>query len=125
MFLLETHGWRILFAGDAGFNTERILLRSQRGALKADLIIRGSHSSDHCSTPDFLAAVQPSAVIVNARNFEDGAPGDDRWRKAMLEARIELFDQEQGGAISVEIDPGQLVIRSFTTDQSLTLKRAR
>ena len=46
VFLLESHGWRILLTGDAGFNTETALLASRGERLGADLIIRGSHSSD-------------------------------------------------------------------------------
>jgi competence protein ComEC len=125
VLLLESHGWRILLTGDAGFNTEASLLESRPELLNADLIIRGSHRADHSSTPGFLAAVQPSAVIVNARNYEDEGPGEDSWRKAMTQASIELFDQGKSGAVSIEIHPGELTIRTFKSSQSLSLKRER
>ncbi|MGI9242575.1 MAG: ComEC/Rec2 family competence protein, partial [Verrucomicrobiales bacterium] len=125
VFLLESNGWRILFTGDAGFDTEKILLATERDNLRADLMIRGSHSSDFSSTPDFLAAVQPAATIVNARNFEDDDAGEQAWRHAMDQAGVVLFDQEMNGAISIRIDAVQPSISSFKSDQFLILKRAR
>lgn len=125
VFLLESHGWRILFTGDSGFTTEKSLLETHAGQLRADLIVRGNHSSDHSSTPDFLAAVRPVAIIANARHFEDEAPGDHIWREAAAARGIQLFDQRETGAVSIKVYPHLLTLRGFLTGQTLTLNRAR
>ena len=125
VFLLKSHGWRILFTGDAGFTTEQTLLQTHPDELRADVIIRGHHNADHSATPGFIAAVQPSAVVINARHFENESPAGDIWKHPATTSGIQIFDQAETGAVTIEIEPERLEIRSFLTDQSLILKRAR
>ena len=125
VLLLHTHGWRILLTGDAGFTTEQQLLLTEPQRLRADLIIRGHHGTDHSLTPALLRAVNPAAIIANARDFENPSPASDIWQKAITDRQIELFDQSTTGAISIRIHPTKLEIRSHLTDQTLTLNRAQ
>ena len=125
VFLLETHGWRVLFTGDAGFNTENYLLRMAANDLRADIVVSGSHRSDHSGTPNFLAAADPAVIIANARSFDEENPGEDGWRKTIAERDITLFDQAETGGVDIDVHPNRLEIRAFLSDQSFTLYRAR
>ncbi|MFT4546531.1 MAG: competence protein ComEC [Pseudoalteromonas tetraodonis] len=125
VFMLHSHGWRLLFTGDSGFLTEQQLLTTAPDRLRADVIIRGHHKFDHTLTPDFLDAVSPRAIIANARDYENSSPPASTSGEAAAERNIRVFDQGETGAISVHINPGELEIESFLDDQALTLKRAR
>ena len=125
VFILHSHGWKILFTGDSGFRTEQWLVETVRDRLQADLVIRGFHHTDHSMTPAFLDAVAPEAIIAGKRDFENSAPDDGQWRTVASGRGIELFDQSETGAVSVRIHEGRLRIDSHIGDQSLTLKRDR
>jgi competence protein ComEC len=62
--MLQCGKFRMLFTGDAGFETEARLLR--RGVdLHADALKVGHHGSAYASSPAFLAAVRPRFAIVS------------------------------------------------------------
>ena len=55
---------RFLFMGDAGAQTESLLLR--RGIdLRANVLKVGHHGSAYASSPAFIAAVQPSLALIS------------------------------------------------------------
>jgi len=123
VFLLESQGWRILFTGDAGFATERALLEARPQELRADVIVRGNHSSDHSLTAEFIDAVDPAAVVVNVRNFEDESPDDSVWREALAKRGVAVFHQSETGAVTLSLEDDALQMKSFLTDQTLTVSR--
>ena len=56
-----------LLTGDAESRVERLLLTAWPGGeLQADILKVGHHGSKSSTSPEFLAAVQPSAAIVSA-----------------------------------------------------------
>jgi competence protein ComEC len=62
---------RVLIMGDAGFYTEFLLQQAIAYSnwatdLKADLLILGHHGSQHSSSSQFLASVQPQRAVVSA-----------------------------------------------------------
>jgi len=63
---VEVDGARILLTGDAGFETERALLRAGE-RLTADVLKVGHHGSAGSSGARFLAAVGPRIALVSAR----------------------------------------------------------
>lgn len=62
--MLRYGGFRMLFMGDAGFETERRLLA--RGLdLRADVLKIGHHGSAYASSAAFVAAVRPRLALVS------------------------------------------------------------
>ena len=62
--MLRFHSLRILFTGDAGFETERRLLA--RGIdVRADVLKIGHHGSAYATSPEFIAAVQPRLALIS------------------------------------------------------------
>jgi beta-lactamase superfamily II metal-dependent hydrolase len=122
VLLLEAGGERALFTFDSGFSTEEWLLQNEP-ELHADLLVKGQHGKDLSGTPDFLARVHPRVVICAPPRL--GASTNlDEWAEDVRERGIELFRQDQTGAVQVTIRPGTLRADGFVNGQTFR-SRAR
>jgi competence protein ComEC len=64
VFRLECRGFRMLFTGDAGTETEARILAS--GAdIRADVLKVGHHGSAYSSTSEFIRAVSPRIAVIS------------------------------------------------------------
>lgn len=110
---LEAAGIVVLLTGDIGTATERVLVRSHRDALPADILLVPHHGSANSSTADFVDAVAPRYALVSAgyRNRWDFPRQEvvDRYRAAG--ARVLTTSEE--GAITISVrDDGSLTVES-------------
>lgn len=88
---VEAHGHVALLPGDIGEVVERMLVRAQRPALRAEVVLVPHHGSGEGSEPRFVAATQAQRALVSAgyRN-RFGHPRPEvvaRWRAAGAEVR--------------------------------------
>ena len=121
---IEAGGLRVLCTSDAGFFTEHWLVENEPD-LRADVLVKGWHSKDFSGTPDFLARVQPRAIVSGAMPFGSPLEKVQEWERTAHDAGAELFRQEKCGAVKIEIrHDGELVVRSFVGDQTFR-SRAR
>lgn len=114
---LECRGWRVLMMSDAGFITEKALLASGQD-LRADVLVKGRHSSDFSGLPEFVNAVKPGAIIYSNCRFPEAERVPDSWRDRMAAKRIVMFDQAITGAAIVRIDNRGIQARSFLGNTS-------
>ncbi len=113
----ESAGTRVLFMSDGGFNTERWLLENDSD-LRSDVLVKGQHAFDFSGTMEFLARVQPQAVICAQRGPGEGAATLDEWEKNAAARGITVFRQDRTGAVRVELRAGgDHEIRAFLGDQ--------
>ena len=121
---IEAGGLRVLCVSDAGFFTEHWLLENEPD-LRADVLVKGWHSKDFSGTSDFLARVQPRAIVSGAMPFGSPPEKVEEWERTAHDAGAALFRQEKCGAVRVEIRPGgELVVRPFVGSQTFR-SRAR
>ncbi len=120
---VETAGGtkRLLFTSDAGFTTERWLLENlPPGELRSDLFIKGMHVSDLSGTPEFLAAVQPLAVVTSSAEYPAAQRVKEEWASRLETAGIGLLRQEASGAVRIAIDRhGEWTAQGFVDDRTL------
>lgn len=109
VLLLTYRGFRMLFTGDAGFETEQRLLAS--GAdLRADVLKTGHHGSAYATSPEFVAAVAPAVALVSVgRHNLFGHPAP-RTVTALTAAGARVYRTDRCGAITVSAEA-----RSVTT----------
>jgi competence protein ComEC len=120
---LHWQGWRILFLGDAGWTTERLLMASGRD-LSADIIVAGRHRRDSSLGDDFLAAVKPRAIIASHADFPSEERIPPRWAAHCQELGIHLFHQGQTGAVTIALESNNsLRLRGFLDRSELPLSR--
>jgi beta-lactamase superfamily II metal-dependent hydrolase len=91
---IEHHGRRLLFTSDAGFATEKWLLKNCR-YLPSDVLVCGRHLSDHSLLSEFVSAVSPQALISS--DLVDRSITDLRARG------IRVFNQRHSGAVEITI----------------------
>jgi competence protein ComEC len=122
VFLLECRGTRVLLMNDAGFIAEKALLESG-GDLRADVLVKGLHSSDYSGLPEFLNAVRPRAVIFTNTNFPEDEHVSDEWRGMAAGKGAQLFDQSRTGAVIIRIERGHTVVRGWYDGTELEWER--
>lgn len=99
---IDAAGRRILLVSDAGFFTEEWLLKNEAD-LKADVLVKGWHSSDFSGTPDFLARVAPKAVVCSAPEFGAEQARLAKWVEPLAAQGISIFSQQHCGAVRIEV----------------------
>jgi len=107
------HGHSILFPGDIMAKTEaRILSRNQK-ALKSTVLIAPHHGSRSSSTPRFLDAVDPQAVVISAgmqNRFNLPAPAVlARYRKRACQ----VLATNKNGAVEITLDDSRVTLQPF------------
>ena len=68
---LAFNGLKLLFTGDAGADTERII---KSEALKSDVLKVGHHGSRYSSTDEFLTKVSPKVAVIQVGKNMYGHP---------------------------------------------------
>jgi competence protein ComEC len=112
VFRLEYGRFRMLFMGDAGFETEQRLLLSGSD-LRADVLKVGHHGSAYGSSPRFIAAVAPrEAVICVGRNNLFGHPADSTLATLRAAGAI-VHRTDRDAAITIESDGTRWSTRDF------------
>ena len=120
---LHCCGWRILFTGDAGYLTEERMLKSGVD-LRSDIIVMGRNRHDFTGSWAFLEAVQPKAIISTNAPFPRREVIPEDWRRHLEKSSIVLFDQLQSGAVTIEMNDGELTLTPMLLEVSpLTLNR--
>ncbi|MGB8168762.1 MAG: ComEC/Rec2 family competence protein [Chthoniobacteraceae bacterium] len=121
---LDSAGTRVLFMSDSGFSTEQWLLENEPD-LRSDIVVKGHHSKDLSGTLEFLARVEPQAVICSQLEPTHSVEALDEWERAATARGIAVFRQDRTGAVHVELrDRGEFEVRAFVGDQTLR-SRAR
>jgi ComEC/Rec2-related protein len=119
---LECAGTRILFMSDSGFATEQWLAENEPD-LRSDVVVKGWHSQDLSGTSDFLARVQPQAVICSAREYGDSGEALAAWTRDLTARGITVFRQDECGAVQIEIRDGATLLRAVANGRVLRIGR--
>ena len=105
------HGTALL-TGDIGEVIERDLVRRERLALRADVVLIAHHGSGGSSDPDFIEAVGArEAVVSTGHGNRFGHPRPRvlaRWQAGG--ARV--HDTARGGALRLPLGPGRLEVEA-------------
>lgn len=121
---LDGAGFRVLWCNDAGFVAEKALLERWSPAdLRCDVLLRNQHVSDWCALPEFLLAVRPQVVVSS----NSPAIATERMPAHLMSHcqryGMHLFDQSVCGMVQLVLEPDQLQISAWLTDESVTLRR--
>lgn len=120
---LECNGIRVLFMSDSGFATENWLLEYEPD-LVADIIVKGHHSKDFSGTPEFIARVNPQAIIVGEPKYGSAPDALDAWANELAAQGIAVFQQSRGGAVSGSIRSNAFELKGYLDHQTFR-SRAR
>ena len=85
--------------------------------LRCDLLVKGQHAKDLSGTLDFIARVQPVAVICGQANFGEPPESLAAWEESVRKIGIHVFRQDRGGAVEVKINHDGFTVETFLGDQ--------
>lgn len=118
---LDCGPFRTLLMSDSGAETEAALLRGDRDALRADILVLGRHAEDIFATADFLAAVQPRVIVVAAPDaFREGT-GEPALRERFAATGAQIFDQQDCGAVTATFPGTSAEIRGYLDGRTVRL----
>lgn len=93
---------QVLFVGDIGFPTERLLLRQGKD-LTATVLKVGHHGSKYSSSPEFIAAVNPKVAVISVGPNNYGHPSDLAIN-SLKSAGAQVIRTDQDGTIKLVLD---------------------
>src|SRR5882724_5351331 len=107
----------ILFMSDSGRETERALLAYGLD-LHSDIVVKGQHHSGQSGTATFLDAVRPRLIIASSRDFPEYERINDEWAERVRAHGIQLFRQDETGAVTLRFDRDGWEARSYLTGET-------
>ena len=123
VLLLEGAGVRTLLMSDSGFATEQWLAENEPD-LKADILVKGQHAKDLSGTLDFVTRVGSKIVVTSAANLGAAPQRLAVWEEDIRAHGIEVFRQDECGAVVIAVRGDGFEARSFLGDQTFR-SRAR
>lgn len=109
-----------LFPGDIAAARERLLLRDLPPALlRADVLMAGHHGSGGSTTPPFLRAVAPRAIVVSASAAKKGTHPASSHLESWQQQGILVFATAESGSIIARTDGERLCLESGGRQQCL------
>ena len=118
---LHFEGWSVLFANDAGFDTEYLLSHSGFD-LRSDVLVTGKHATDHSATYAFLKAVSPRILIATNSNYPRAQTRSAGWTSALDEKQSAIMLHSTHGAVTLEITEKRLKATGFASGETVTLR---
>ena len=107
VLLLEYHGFRALFAGDAGLPVEQ-WLAGRVG--RVDVLKVGHHGSRSATGDEWLRELEPRvAVISSGTGNRYGHPHREVLER-LAQAKVSVWRTDQSGAIRVSVDSAGYVV---------------
>jgi competence protein ComEC len=108
---------RVLFVSDSGLATEQKLLKSGLN-LRSEILIKGQHHSGVSGSPEFLAAVDPHVIVATSQSFPNSEKISDEWATAVRAREIQLFRQDESGAVELEFFENGWRARSYFSGET-------
>jgi beta-lactamase superfamily II metal-dependent hydrolase len=100
---VECGARRILFTSDIGFTAEE-WLREHEPDLQGDVLVKGWADRDFSGTPDFIRAVNPSAIVCAGQDFGASRSKFEEWAEPLRKSGIKVFAQEECGAVRITVE---------------------
>src|SRR5213076_3410116 len=107
---------KLLFMSDSGYATEKSLVESGTD-LRSDILIKGQHHSGNSGSDIFLDAVQPRLIVATLRDFPQQERISDQWAERVRARGIQLFRQDETGAVEVELGKDGWQARAYLTGE--------
>jgi len=111
-------GTRILFMGDAGWQTEMGLLH-RCVDLRADILKVGHHGSAFASSPAFIAAVAPRFALISVGRHNLFGHPSARALAALESFGAAVYRTDLCGAITAIATPALHILTTFTCNDKL------
>lgn len=120
---LEVAGTKLLWVGDAGFLTEKNLMkRLPKRELQSQLLLRGQHAHETGALPEFLAAVKPKVVITSNDPETPGEQMPAHLVDYCNQHEVHLLNVQECGQITLRFLPDEIMINTHLTGQEIRIK---
>lgn len=109
---------RVLLMGDAGAETESVLL-AQRRDLQSTLVKIGHHGSDTSTTAAFVEAVAPQVAVISVgEGNRYGHPSESVVRR-LADAGVRVLRTDLSGSVDFRTTPDGYEVGEANTGESL------
>ena len=101
--LIESHGQRILLAGDIPTSTELELIASGSLPPKIDILVAAHHGSATSSSQTFIDKVDPAHTVFTTKRANRFNHPHDSVLRRFLNTETKLWDTAQDGAVTFKL----------------------
>ncbi len=115
VFRLKYGDFSMLFTGDIGFDTERMLLGHPE-RLASTVLKTPHHGSRYSSSDEFLRAVSPRVALISAGYGNSFGLPSSRTLAHLQERRIKVYRTDLDGTIEVLKDKNGIKISTFNEE---------
>jgi len=91
--------------------------------LHCDVLLRNQHATDWSALTEFLLAVNPKAIVTSNSPTIDSERVPEHVVDYCTRHEVHLFDQSLCGMVRLEIQPHEMQLRAWLTDESLCISR--
>ena len=102
VLLLEYGPTRVLLASDIGQSVEHLLVAG-KADLRAQILVKGRHSTEPTGSDEFLDAVQPAAVVQAVNTEPSSRYLEPALRDRLRQHRIPLYRTDETGAVTIRL----------------------
>ena len=94
----------MMFTGDAEKKEEAPVLAAYGGDVRAKILKSGHHGSKTSSSPEFLRAVAPEAVLISCGAGNDYGHPHKETMKKYRDLKLKIYETDKNGTITVTSD---------------------
>jgi len=117
VLLLEYGPTRVLLASDIGQSVEHWLVANHVD-LRAQILVKGRHSTEPTGSDEFLDAVQPAAVVQAVNTEPSSRYLEPALRDRLRQRQIPFYRTDETGAVTIRLRRTGYKIRTYAADNS-------
>jgi competence protein ComEC len=111
----------VLLPGDLMAEGERDLIKRSANDLASTVLVAGHHGSRTSSTPKFLKAVFPKAVVISCRRISGALNPHPRVIQRFESMQLPIFRTDTDGAVFMAWEGESLVLETFRSRKKHTI----
>ena len=112
VLLFEYGPTRVLLTSDIGQSVEHFLVASKTD-LRAQILVKGRHSTEPTGTDEFLDAVQPVAVVQVVNSDQSNRYLEPALRDRLRQRQIPFCRTDETGAVTIRLKQTGYEIRTY------------
>jgi len=112
VLLFEYGPTRVLLTSDIGQSVEHFLVTGKTD-LRAQILVKGRHSTEPTGSDEFIDAVQPAAVVQVVNSDQSNRYLEPALRDRLRQRQIPFYRTDETGAVTIRLNTTGYEIRTY------------
>ena len=112
VLLFEYGQTRVLLTSDIGQSVEHFLVTGKTD-IRAQILVKGRHSTEPTGSDEFIDAVQPAAVVQVVNSDQSSRYLEPALRDRLRQRQIPFYRTDETGAVTIRLNTTGYEIRTY------------